>query len=227
MTASPQFDSAGSALAEVWGWLTEDERSVYEQAGYHRIFGLGSSPAVVVVDVEYNFTGVGQESILDSIQTYPDSCGEAAWRAVPSIAHLLSAARGAGAPVVFTHGTAEGDRPGTPRPGTEILDELAPRPGEHVVAKSAASAFRGTDVASHLLAKGVDSVLFAGCTTSGCVRASVVDAAALGFRSAVVEECVFDRAVLPHCVNLFDMDAKYADVVSLEAATTYLATTLS
>jgi maleamate amidohydrolase len=91
------------------------------------------------------------------------------------------------------------------------------------VAKSAASAFHDTGVDRYLAAKGVDTVIHAGCTTSGCVRASVVDAAACGFRNAVVEECVFDRALLPHQVNLFDMDAKYADVISLESAERYLA----
>jgi maleamate amidohydrolase len=223
MSTTSRYHSPNSALAEVWVSLTEQERLVYERAGYHRVFGLGTRPALLIVDVEYNFTGLPGERILESITTFRDSCGEAAWRAVPSIAELLRSARTAGIPVVFTHGTTAGDPPGTPRRGTDIIDELAPTENEHVVAKEAASAFHDTDVAGYLLAHGVDTVIHAGCTTSGCVRASVVDAAAEGFKNAVVEECVFDRALLPHQVNLFDMDAKYADVTSLEDATKYLA----
>ncbi|MFC5745750.1 isochorismatase family protein [Actinomadura rugatobispora] len=223
MSRVPSAGPSASAPADVFQALTASERAVYEQAGYHRVFGLGASPALLVVDVEYNFTGDADEPVLDSVAKYPDSCGGAAWRAVPAIARLLAAARAARIPVVYTHGRPEGDRPGTPRRGTDIIDEIAPRDGEYVVAKSAASAFHGTDVAAHLRGGGVDTVVHAGCTTSGCVRASVVDAAAHGFRNAVVEECVFDRAVLPHQVNLFDMDAKYADVISLGAAENYLA----
>jgi maleamate amidohydrolase len=223
MSESSRHDSPGSALAEVWASLTEQERLVYERAGYHRAFGLGTRPALLIIDVEYNFTGLPETPILDSIATFPDSCGEAAWRAVPWIAELLRGARTTGIPVVHTHGTTAGDRPGTPRRGTDIIDELAPAENEHVVAKEAASAFHDTDVAAFLFSQGVDTVIHAGCTTSGCVRASVVDSAARGFRNAVVEECVFDRALLPHQVNLFDMDAKYADVISLDAATKYLA----
>jgi nicotinamidase-related amidase len=212
-----------SALTTVWHTLTKEERTVYERAGYHRVFGLGASPALLIVDVEYNFTGDVNEPILDSIAKYPDSCGEAAWRAVPAIVRLLASSREVRIPVVYTHGMPKGDRPGTPRRGTDIIDEIAPQKDEYVVAKSAASAFHDTGVARYLAANGVDTVIHAGSTTSGCVRASVVDAAAYGFRNAVVEECVFDRALLPHQVNLFDMDAKYADVISLKAAEKYLA----
>jgi maleamate amidohydrolase len=223
VSRTPLDGASASALTDVWQMLTEGERTVYERAGYHRAFGLGVSPALLIVDVEYNFTGDADEPILDSIAKYPDSCGEGAWRAVPAVAGLLASARDARIPVVYTHGTSKADRPGTPRRGTDIIDEIAPQDDEYVVAKSAASAFHDTGVARHLLAKGVDTVIHAGCTTSGCVRASVVDAAAHGFRNAVVEECVFDRAVLPHQVSLFDMDAKYADVIPLKAAEKYLA----
>jgi maleamate amidohydrolase len=221
---SSLYHAPDSALVSVWETLSDDEREVYELAGYHRQFGLGTRPAVLVVDVEYNFTGLPGERILDSITTYPDSCGETAWRAVPAIAELLTCARRAGVPVVYSHGVGEGAAgTGAPRPGTAIVDELRPQEGDLVVAKEAASAFHGTIVADFLKKQGVDTVIHIGCTTSGCVRASVVDAHALGLRSAVVEECVFDRAVLPHQVNLFDMDAKYADVVTLAAAVRYLA----
>lgn len=211
-----------AACAAVWAALTDDERAVYERAGYHRTFGLGSSPALLVVDVEYNFTGLPGDSAVESVEAFPDSCGPAAWRAIPAIAGLLEIARGIGLPVVFTTGksTPESDR--RPRIGTEVVDELRPLPAELVIAKPAASPFHATGLAGHLRGLGVDTIVHTGCVTSGCVRAGVVDAAAHGFRNAVVEECVFDRAVLPHQVSLFDMDAKYADVMSLDAVIRFL-----
>jgi maleamate amidohydrolase len=98
---------------------------------------------------------------------------------------------------------------------SQIVDELKPVKGEYVTTKQHASAFFGTSLSSWLLTQRVDTLLIAGCTTSGCVRASVIDASAHGLRPIVVEECVGDRAEEPHRANLFDMDQKYADVVPL------------
>ena len=106
--------------------------------------------------------------------------------------------------------------------GRDIVAEIAPRAGELVIAKAGASAFFGTHLAAHLIKRGVDTVLMAGCTTSGCVRASVIDSHDYGFRTIVVEECVFDRALVPHRANLFDMEAKYAGVESLAEVLAYL-----
>jgi maleamate amidohydrolase len=212
-----------SLRTAVWDeHLTETEREVYRRAGYWQTFGLGRRPALLVVDVEYNFTGDTCEPILDSIAKYSDSCGPAAWSAIPVIAGLLAQARQAGHPVVYTHGKDAG-RPGVPRVGNMVVDEIRPEGADLVVAKPSASAFFGTGIADYLTARGVDTVVHVGCTTSGCVRASVVDAAAHGFRNAVVEEGVFDRARLPHLASLFDMHAKYADVVSANEARRYLA----
>lgn len=97
-------------------------------------------------------------------------------------------------------------------PASQFVAPLAPRAGELVVRKTAPSAFFGTQLASWLTARGVRTLLVAGCTTSGCVRASVVDAMSWGFRPLVVEDCVGDRAIGPHDANLFDMRNKYADV---------------
>src|SRR5215216_2224437 len=138
------------------GLISEAELEVYRRAGYQKKFGLGERPALLIIDVEYNFTGDVDEPILDSI------------------------------------------------------------------AKSAASAFFGTSLVSFLIENRVDTVIHTGCVTSGCVRASVVDAASYGFKNAIVEECVFDRALTPHQANLFDMDAKYGDVISLADVKTYL-----
>ena len=204
------------------GLISEAELEVYRQAGYQKQFGLGTRPALLIIDVEYNFTGDVDEPILDSIAKYANSCSEMAWRAIPHIASLLALARSMRLPIAYSHGREDADTAQTPRLGTAIVDELAPNPGELVIAKSAASAFFGTSLVSFLIENRVDTVIHTGCVTSGCVRASVVDAASYGFKNAIVEECVFDRALTPHQANLFDMDAKYGDVISLADAKTYL-----
>ncbi|MNP34028.1 Maleamate amidohydrolase [compost metagenome] len=95
---------------------------------------------------------------------------------------------------------------------------MAPRDGEPVVSKQYASAFFGTSLASLLHAQGIDTLVLAGCSTSGCIRASAVDAVQHGFRTIVVRECVGDRHPAPHEANLFDIDSKYGDVVSRQEA---------
>ncbi len=198
---------------QAWdGLIGADELEVYRRAGYGRLPGEGRRPAVLVVDMEYNFTGHAPEPILASITKFRNSCGEAAWRSIPKIAGLLRVARARRVPIVYTHGfprTAGATRHEA-QMGTDIVRPLAPHRGDAVYRKEAASAFFGTPLAGHLVSLGVDTVLVTGCTTSGCVRASVVDAHAYGFRTVVVEECVFDRAPTPHRLNLFDMAQKYA-----------------
>jgi maleamate amidohydrolase len=104
----------------------------------------------------------------------------------------------------------------------EIDDAIAPADGEPVVVKKFASAFFGTDVAERLNTQGVDTVVIAGCSTSGCIRASAIDSMQYGFRTIVVEEAVGDRAEGPHRANLFDIDSKYGDVVALTDALSML-----
>jgi len=104
----------------------------------------------------------------------------------------------------------------------ELDERLRRRPREMVLVKKYASCFFGTDLAARLVSRHVDTLIIVGCTTSGCVRASAVDACSLGLHTIVVQEAVGDRAELPHIANLFDIDAKYGDVVSIEDALTYL-----
>jgi maleamate amidohydrolase len=98
-------------------------------------------------------------------------------------------------------------------PAGQIVPELAPRAGELVVRKNQASAFFGSNLAPWLVQQGADTVVVAGCTTSGCVRASVVDAISYNFRPVVARDCVGDRALGPHAASLFDLQQKYADVL--------------
>jgi nicotinamidase-related amidase len=154
-------------------------------------------------------------------------------------ARLLGAARAAGIPVMHTNvayepGGADGGVFFRKLPALASFERgrhpelaafaqgLEPRPGEQVFTKQYASAFFGTGLAEALRALGVDTVLIAGVSTSGCVRASAVDACQHGFVPLVVREAVGDRHPAPHEANLFDLQAKYAEVISLEEAERYL-----
>ncbi len=219
--------------------LTERDKQVFAAAGYGKRQGFGSRPAVIVVDVNYNFVGDVPESILESIKKHRNSCGEEGWQGVYQIRALLDAARAKGVPIFYSTGQrrstaltagrwhGKNSRGGEDfqersRDGNEIVGEIAPQDGDIVIFKDKPSVFFGTPLMSYLHELQVDTLLVAGTTTSGCVRATVVDAFSYNFKVVVVEECVFDRGQASHKVNLFDMQAKYADVVPLEAALTYL-----
>lgn len=107
-------------------------------------------------------------------------------------------------------------------PLAEFIDEVTPLENEPIFTKQYASAFFGTALASYLTAQKIDTLLIAGCSTSGCIRASAVDAVQYGFRPIVIRECVGDRHQQPHEANLFDIDSKYGDVISLEEAFAFL-----
>jgi nicotinamidase-related amidase len=207
------------------GILSPDEIHVYERLGYWRTSREpGIAPALLLVDLENNFTGDRPEPILESIVRYRYSCGRQAWESLPYVRRLLDASRAAGLPVIYTRGA---DDPPDPtederRDGRCIVDVVTPAAGERVFEKRAASAFYAGGFLRHLVRARVDTLLVCGCTTSGCVRATVVDGADHGFRTVVVAECVFDRAALPHRVNLFDMAAKYAAVWSLNQTLAWL-----
>jgi len=219
--------------------LTERDKQVFAAAGYGKRQGFGRKPAVIVVDVNYNFVGDAPEPILESIKKYRNSCGEEGWQGVYQIRRLLAGARAKGVPIFYStaaprttalnagrwHGkNSRGDEDfhNRSRDGNEIVREIAPHESDTVIFKDKPSVFFGTPLMSYLHELQVDTLLVAGTTTSGCVRASVVDAFSYNFKVVVVEECVFDRGQASHTINLFDMQAKYADVVPLAAALSYL-----
>ncbi len=185
-----------------------------------RAGGLGGRPALVVVDVNNGFTDPASPLVCDLDDT------------VEAIRRLLAAMRRAGLPVVFTTVSyGEGDRDAakafvdkipallTLEAGSrwvEIDERIAPLPGEPVLNKLFASAFWGTPLASLLASQRCDSVVVTGASTSGCVRATVVDALQHGYRPIVPREAVGDRNPAAHEANLYDIDLKYGDVVSLE-----------
>ena len=228
----------------VWDkFLTSHDRAVAEASGFGSHAGFGRRPAVIVVDVNYAFVGETPEPMLESIKKWSTSCGQVGWDAIPHIQRLLAAARAQSIPVFFSTGTdarADGfDRgawafkssaSGKPKQplarnvrGNDIVAEIAPQPHEFLISKLKPSVFSGTPLVGYLVELGVDTLIVCGTTTSGCVRATVLDAFNLNFRISVVEECTFDRFESSHAMSLFDMNAKYADVVSLDEAVSYLA----
>lgn len=222
----------------IWNkFLTEHDKVVLGSAGYGSLQGFGKRPALLVIDMNYDFCGDRSEPILESIKRWRTSCGEDAWAGIKAIKTLLIAARAAGLPVIYTTGIRRPDKwdlgswafkhasNGKPvlsrvdgLSGDTIVPDIAPEPRDIVVYKQKPSAFHGTPLASYLTLLGADSVIVMGGTTSGCVRATVVDAFSDNYRVAVVEEGCFDRSQASHAMSLCDMHAKYADVVKFETA---------
>jgi nicotinamidase-related amidase len=206
-------------------WAAET-RAFYEARGISARVGLGESPAVLVVDMTRSFTD--PDHPVGSDQT----------RALGAIATLLDTARGQRVPVFYTTMAFEDQARdavtwGRKMPAlaqlrlddpasVEVDPRIAPVPGDLVLNKRAPSAFFGTGLVSLLVPLRVDTLIVTGCATSGCVRATVVDALSYGYRVAVPAECVSDRAVGPHEANVFDINAKYADVMPLNDVTAYL-----
>ncbi|MFZ7942253.1 MULTISPECIES: isochorismatase family protein [Bacillaceae] len=220
-------------MSRIWDqYLDEQDKKVYQEAGLGKKMGIGQKPALVIVDVQYGFTGDSPEDIEQSIQKYPTSCGERSWAAIEQIKNLLNKAREIDIPVFFT--IIEGSKSASNErvaikgnifdhpallegeKGTQVVEELKPQYGEIVISKKKPSAFFGTPLVSYLTAQQIDTVIVTGCTTSGCVRATVIDAFSNNYRVVVPEECAFDRGIASHAINLFDMQQKYADVVPVE-----------
>jgi maleamate amidohydrolase len=199
----------------------QDKRKIYEYAKLGERIGFGERPAVVVVDLQLGFTAPEISPVAGELGAV-----------VAATNRLLAASRAVGAPTFFTVIGYDPEAPDDaglwPKKGPYLrtltlgsdLVKLDPRverqDGDLVLVKKYASAFFGTHLAPMLAGKGIDTVVVTGCTTSGCVRATVVDALGHGFRPIVPLEAVGDRAEEPHDASLFDMDAKYADVMPLD-----------
>jgi maleamate amidohydrolase len=203
-------------------------RSRYDAAGFGRPVGLGTRPGLLIIDVQYRTVGTEPRPFDEALQEFTTSCGEDGWAAVPNIARLLGLFREKGWPVLYPHvapkqsydqGALGAKVPGImsiPEKGYEFVAEVAPRDGDVLLPKRHPSAFFGTPLASYLVQAGIDSLVVTGCTTSGCVRGSVVDAFSYNYRVAVPSDAVYDRSPVVHEVNLFDMGQKYADVATTD-----------
>jgi len=200
-------------------------RRVYEAQGMVKTVGFGERPAVVCTDLIRGFTDPTAPMGLSSFGAV-----------VPAARRVLDGARAAGILVTLVGSTYD---PEFREAGAwerkvthsglihgsawiEFDEGLGQVPTDQVVYKRYPSSFFGTDLASRLVSQQIDTILAIGVATSGCVRATVVDAVSLGFRVAVVEDAVGDRELLPHHANLFDMGTKYADIVTTDHVLAYL-----
>lgn len=221
----------------VWDkFLSEsDRRRAERQPAVKK--GAGRRPALVLVDLYRAVFGDEPATIEQGLDKWPATCGMNGWNALPHIQRALAAAREHGIPVF--HVTGYNDLPNwrDQRKGSapanegaqerfdrrhDIVDQVAPVAGELVLRKTAPSCFFGTPLAALLVREGVDTLIVVGESTSGCVRATVVDGKAYRYKILVPEECVFDRDEAPHAINLFDMEQKYADVIPLAEVLAYL-----
>jgi len=198
---------------------------------------IGPAPAFLAVDLYERVYRGGNLPIAEAAKINPATCGEYAWSAIKPTVQLFEAVRAAGIPVFYsTDAGNPNDRPAkftVTRSGTaarpdpsdfEIRADFKPQPGDVVIRKQRASAFYGTPLLAHLNSLGIRTIIMCGESTSGCLRASAVEAMENGYHVVVVEECCFDRNIVSHKVNLFDLHHKYADVMHLDEALEHLAT---
>lgn len=215
--------------------FTDADREVLHRAGLGKRQKFGKRPALLLIDFKTSNIGTTRKPILEAIKIDgPSCCGEAGWDAALLAQKLLAMCRENGVTVVhvtgdahyrqFTSTTLKAPYPGTSSTPQreEVFFAVAPLTTELVIRKAKSSAFWGTPLASCLHDMGIDSLLVAGCTTSGCLRASVTDARNEGLKCFVVEECCYDRFLLSHLVNLWDLNAKFADVITLDQALRYV-----
>lgn len=225
----------------IWDdFLTEQDKQVFQLAGYGKRGGFGKRPALFIIDVQNNFCGdePGQ-SIEDGIKQYRTHCGPAGWKAVPYIERLLKVAREKNLPVFYTQSERRPDlldsgvQVGKNHRGgektvlsgthaTQTVAPLKPEPQDILIGKIKPSAFFGTIFMSHLNFLDIDTLIMTGCTTSGCLRATTVDAYSYNFKVVIPEETAFDRFEASHAINLFDMNCKYADVIPTDEVEAYL-----
>lgn len=212
-------------------YLSQSDKAVLEVYGRENAAGFGTRPALLVVDATYAFVGEAREAPWEAARKRRNACGEPAWRALDALIGVIESARANKVPVIYTKGA---DRPDlislgakslkkSPRSsvttsnlrnGNEIVDQIRPGPGDIVIAKEKPSAFFATPLLSYLVALGVDSLFITGGATSGCVRASVVDAFSNNFPCWLLQDCCFDRFEASHDMTLFDIGAKYAEIRS-------------
>jgi nicotinamidase-related amidase len=200
---------------------------------YRRDTYVGARPALLAIDLYALVYRGGAHPPHEITREFPSTCGVYAHEAIEPTKKLFAAARAAGLPIFYTTGS---NGPGKVRAtkrrvGAEVGDdafaiyeEFTPVDGDVVIYKERASGFYGTPLTAHLTQLGIDSLIVCGESTSGCVRASVVDGYSHGYHMTVVEECVFDRSELSHKINLFDLHHKYADVMGIEEVLAHFAT---
>ena len=211
--------------------VPESDLNLY--SGWRRETFVGPRPALLAIDLYDLVYRGGPLPPAEINERYPNTCGLFAHRAIAPTKKLIAAARRAGIPIFFcsqetrpnnrpsgAHSTRRKREPAVD--GYAIYHEFTVEPEDILILKQRASIFQGTPLFSHLSLLGVQSLIVCGESTSGCVRASVVDGYSSGFHVSIVEECTYDRAELTHKVNLFDMHHKYADVMHIDEVLAHL-----
>jgi maleamate amidohydrolase len=225
-------NNKGQCVNRIWDkFLTERDQAVLAAAGYGTLGGFGQRPALLIIDVSYGFTGERPEPILQSIKQWRNSCGAEAWQAVAVIKDLAELFHARRLPVIYTTGfgridhwdaggwtwknarSVESFSRKSNIDENDIVSDIQPHPQDIVIHKQKPSAFFGSNLMSYLTLLACDSLIVTGCTTSGCVRATVIDAFSYNIRVTVAEDGCFDRSEASHAVSLCDMHAKYADVL--------------
>lgn len=208
------------------GIIPEEELLAYQKAGFGGPSGFGKRPGLLIIDVQYRTVGTKPMPYFDAIKEFPTSCGDVAWKAVDKISEVLTLFRKKNWPVIYPyvapkiahdHGRLAEKVPAlmtVAAKGYEFVDAIAPLESDLLLPKRHPSAFFGTPLVSYLIHLDIDTLIITGCSTSGCVRSSAVDAFAYNYRVGVPYDAVYDRSATSHAVNLFDMASKYADVVS-------------
>lgn len=180
----------------------------------------GRAPVVLAIDLQHHLFGA-DVPILDAVEEYRTSMGEVAYRALAAIVPLFETARAAGVPIIYTR-VIPGPQSGLGPADIRIVDEVAPREGDTVLDKSYSSAFYGTDLVSRLNRLGCDTVIVLGCSASGCVRSTMLDAAQLGFAVLAPRECIFDRVQASTAIALLDAEQSFATVWDTVDVCTYV-----
>jgi maleamate amidohydrolase len=207
--------------------LPEAERRHLSQPRFQIETRLGPNSALIVVDVTLGFCGSEGLSMDEAVKEFSTACGPMSWETMPRIAELIRLFRAQRKPIVYTLGDIEGNlfaggatkskSRGRPSPRyNEFPAAIRPNEGDWVLPKTKASGFFQTPLSAYLTRLQAETVVICGVSTSGCVRATAVDSHSNGYTTVVVEDCCFDRSYFAHCANLYDLQAKYANVVSLE-----------
>jgi maleamate amidohydrolase len=212
--------------------ISKDDLDTY--ACYQRKVFIGSDPAFLAIDLYEAVYAGGRLPPAQLAESHPNSCGQYAFEAIEPTQRLFAAVRRAGLPVFYSTGDARDEsrpnfigatkrsRPPVKASDYTIRPEFQPQSGDVVITKQRASAFYGTPLSAHLTQLGIRTLIICGETTSGCVRATAVDAYSMGYHVVLAEECCFDRSILCHKINLFDLHHKYADVMHLGDVVTHL-----
>lgn len=223
-------------MARIWDdLLTDVDRLVIEKGGYGKSRGLGQKPLLMIIDVQPNYVGE-DVPIEQQLDRWPSGGGSAAWGAIRYIQRVREAARKAGVPVFYSRNVqkktiafdgfaTKTNRDQTKyldgRPETNIISELSPSDDELLIDKAYASVFYGTPLQSYLVKLGIDTIIIVGGSSSGCCRATAVDAVTRNYNVAMIEDAVYDRVQLSHKAALLDLWMKYCDVVDSENIINY------